>query len=202
VKIVKYPSVATLSALRNGRHDPTTVIGQDHFFRATHTPEGLGSIHVRRINAEVDIEVSGPGGDWLLRQSGFLLGNHDQPPHIESNHEAIRNAQRRHRDTRLARSGTAYHELIPAVLGQTHEHLPNCPITSFTDSASNDVAGKHFASWLATSSTSRRYTTSQVTLVMPPANSLHCLASELGLLPLPGSSPLVMPTQLQSAISI
>ena len=118
MKIVKYPSVATLSALRNGRHDPTTVIGQDHFFRATHTPEGLGSIHVRGINAEVDIEVSGPGGDWLLRQSDFLLGNHDQPPHIESNHEAVRNAQRRHRDTRLARSGTAYHELIPAVLGQ------------------------------------------------------------------------------------
>ncbi len=115
---VKYPGLATLAVLRNGRHDPTTVIGQDHLYRATHTPEGLGTIHVRRLGASVDIDVSGPGGDWLLRQAPFLLGDHDQPPHIESSHEAIRNAQRRHRDIRVVRSGTAYHELIPAVLGQ------------------------------------------------------------------------------------
>jgi 3-methyladenine DNA glycosylase/8-oxoguanine DNA glycosylase len=118
VNTVKYPGLATLAVLRNGRHDPTTVIGQDHLYRATHTPEGLGTIHVRRLGASVDIDVSGPGGDWLLRQAPFLLGDHDQPPHIESSHEAIRNAQRRHRDIRVVRSGTAYHELIPAVLGQ------------------------------------------------------------------------------------
>jgi 3-methyladenine DNA glycosylase/8-oxoguanine DNA glycosylase len=118
VDTVQYPNVSSLTVLRNGRRDPTTVIGQDHVCRATHTPEGLGTIHVRRLDDTVEIDVSGPGGDWLLRNAHFLLGDHDKPPHLESRHEAIRDAQRRHRDVKVVRSGTAYHELIPAVLGQ------------------------------------------------------------------------------------
>ncbi|MBM3638837.1 MAG: DNA-3-methyladenine glycosylase 2 family protein [Actinobacteria bacterium] len=118
MSIVKYPSVATLSVLRNGRLDPTTLIGPDYFCRATHTPDGLGIIHVRRLDDGVDIEVHGPGGTWLEDHSASLLGCHDHPPLIDAPHEVIRNAQRRHGHVQLVRSGTAYHELIPAVLGQ------------------------------------------------------------------------------------
>lgn len=118
MNIVQYPSLATLSVLRNGRNDPTTLIGPDHFCRVTHTPDGLGVIHVRRSNGKVDIEVHGPGGAWLGHQSSLLLGCHDQPPLIDTPYEAVRNAQRHHRDVRVVRSGTVYHELLPAVLGQ------------------------------------------------------------------------------------
>lgn len=107
-----------MSVLRNGRNDPTTLIGPDHFWRATHTPEGPGVIHVRRVGDDVDIRVHGMGGAWLECQSASLLGCNDQAPLIDTPYEAVRNAQRRHRDVRIVRSGTAYHELIPAVLGQ------------------------------------------------------------------------------------
>lgn len=118
VKTVQFPGIATLSALRNGRHDPTTLVTNDEVWRATITPVGPGALHARRVGHTTEVTGIGPGGDWMVSMSPHLLGVHDVPPDLDCPDVAVHDARRRHGGIKLVRSGTPYHELIPAVLGQ------------------------------------------------------------------------------------
>lgn len=115
---MRYPGKTTLSALRNGRNDPTTIIGTDDFWRATLTPHGPATLWLRRVGPDTAVQAFGPGAEWLLAKAPDVCGEHDEPPVLTVTHSVVREAQRRHGDVRLTRSGTPYHELIPAVLGQ------------------------------------------------------------------------------------
>ena len=115
---MRYPRETTLSALRNGRNDPTTIIGTDDFWRATLTPHGPATLWLRRVGPDTAVQAFGPGAEWLLAKAPDVCGEHDEPPVLTVTHSVVREAQRRHGDVRLTRSGTPYHELIPAVLGQ------------------------------------------------------------------------------------
>ena len=113
-----YPTIATLSALRNGLHDPTTVVDVDNFWRATMTPDGPATLWLRRLGDDTSVETFGAGSQWLESKVAEISGEYDDPPVLDCLHSAVSEAQRRHGEVRMTRSGTPYHELIPAVLGQ------------------------------------------------------------------------------------
>ena len=109
----------TVSMLRNGHRDPTTVYENDTLWRATLTPLGAGTICITHVTSSTPcVRHFGPGGEWLAERALDLLGHSDQPPIISAQHNSVARAQRRFGQLRLPRSHSAYHELLPAVLGQ------------------------------------------------------------------------------------
>ena len=110
---------ATLSVYRFGRHDHTTRLGPNEFRRATYTPDGPGTLHVRWSCDRLDARAWGPGGDWLLDRVPAMVGG-DDPGFTcpEDAHPAVSRAHHNHQGLRIASSGTLYHELLPVILAQ------------------------------------------------------------------------------------
>jgi 3-methyladenine DNA glycosylase/8-oxoguanine DNA glycosylase len=112
-----------VAAVANGRGDPTTRWASGVFERATLTPEGPGAVRVRvaahpGTASPGRVERHGPGGDWLVARLPAMLALSDDPPTLLARHEAVAVALRRHRVPRIAATHTAWHELLPAILGQ------------------------------------------------------------------------------------
>jgi len=106
-----------------GRSDPTTrLLGDDRagsFWRATWTPDGPGTVHVRwRGDVVLDRQAWGPGGEWLLDRVPALVGDLDEAADIAAAHPAVGQAARNHPGLRLGASGTLYHELLPVIIAQ------------------------------------------------------------------------------------
>lgn len=118
----------TLAAYRVGFDDPTTRLEPGRFRRATHTPDGPGTILLtwRADPAPIDDDgldatAWGPGADWLLRRVDALTGRDDVPVEIDEPGDADRvvvAALAASRTVRLGASGTLYHELLPTIIGQ------------------------------------------------------------------------------------
>ena len=107
-----------LEDFRHGRHDPTVAVGQEDYWRATWTPAGEASMRLHDPLGTCSAEFFGPGAHWLADRLQEFLGHHDRPFDLEIVHDPVRAAHRRFAGLRLGRSGTPYHELLPAVLGQ------------------------------------------------------------------------------------
>lgn len=112
------PQRATLAPLRNGRGDPTTVLGPGELWRATFTPQGPGTLRLSWAAGRLGVRAWGPGADWLVEQVPRLTGRLDPGHHFVDAHPAVLRAQHRHPDQRIGGSGTLYHELLPTVLAQ------------------------------------------------------------------------------------
>lgn len=97
--------------------DPTTVVTPHELWRATVTPDGPATVHVR-WDPQVDAEAWGPGADWLLARVPGMVGLTDTPVSVEGMHPVVDRAAHRHPGLRIARSGTVYHDLLPTILGQ------------------------------------------------------------------------------------
>jgi 3-methyladenine DNA glycosylase/8-oxoguanine DNA glycosylase len=108
-----------LGAFRNGSRDATTRIAANEFWRATFTPLGPATIHLTWTTTEVRSEAWGPGADWLLHRVSAMCGLDDPGFRFETTaHRHITDAQRNYPGLRFGASGTLYHELLPAILGQ------------------------------------------------------------------------------------
>lgn len=112
------PQRATLSPFRNGFGDPTTVLGQGEFWRATLTPDGAGTLRLSWASGRTIMQTWGPGGDWLADGVERLIGHTDPGHRFVDAHPAIMRAQRNHPDLRIGGSGNLYHELLPTILAQ------------------------------------------------------------------------------------
>ena len=112
------PLRGVLSGYRFGAGDPTTRLADGEFWRATLTPDGPGTLHLRWSGELLDAEAWGDGADWLLARVPAMTGAEDPGHRFESAHPAIMAAQRNHPDVRFGASGTLYHELLPVILGQ------------------------------------------------------------------------------------
>lgn len=110
---------ATLRAYRAGRGDPTTVLGNGQFWRATLTPEGPGTLHLDWRDGTLRTEAWGDGAAWLTRQASAMTGAAD-PGYVfgPGTHPVVLAAQRNHPAVRFGASRTPYHELLPTVLAQ------------------------------------------------------------------------------------
>ena len=110
---------ATLSVYRYGRHDHTTRLAPSEFWRATLTPDGPATLHLRWSHDELDAQAWGPGGAWMLARVPQLVGGDDSGFTCPDDaHPNVSRAHRNHPGLRIAASGTLYHELLPVILGQ------------------------------------------------------------------------------------
>ena len=113
---------STLSVYRFGGRDPTTRLNgtatTGEMWRATHTPDGPATLHLRWNGYDVATSTWGPGGGWLAATVPGLIGQLDRPVSFDVGHPVVRRAQHRHPGLRLGASGTLYHELLPVILGQ------------------------------------------------------------------------------------
>jgi 3-methyladenine DNA glycosylase/8-oxoguanine DNA glycosylase len=110
---------ATLAVYRFGRHDHTTRLTANEFWRATLTPDGAATLRLRWSRDELDASAWGPGASWMLDRVPHLVGSHDAGFICPADaHPAVARAHRNHPGLRIAASGTLYHELLPVILAQ------------------------------------------------------------------------------------
>ena len=106
----------TLAPVRHGRSDVTMAFARDGVWRATHTPDGPGTIHLRPDGTS---ETWGPGGEWLHERSPALRGELDDATGFDPLvHPAVADLARRLPHVRLTRTERAFDALVPAVLEQ------------------------------------------------------------------------------------
>jgi 3-methyladenine DNA glycosylase/8-oxoguanine DNA glycosylase len=103
--------------LRHGGGDPTIRFAADGVWRATHTPEGPGTIHLP--NHGEDPEAWGPGADWLLARAPAMCGALDSLDGFDpSRHPVIADLAHRMPSMRLPRTERVLDALVPAILEQ------------------------------------------------------------------------------------
>jgi 3-methyladenine DNA glycosylase/8-oxoguanine DNA glycosylase len=106
-----------LRPLRHGGSDPTIRFAADGVWRATHTPEGPGTIHLA-IDGE-GAEAWGPGADWLLDRAPAMTGALDSLDGFDpSRHPVVARLARRMSSLRLPRTERVLDALVPAILEQ------------------------------------------------------------------------------------
>jgi len=119
---------ATLRWFRHGSGDPTTwldIVGRGpsssgRFVRATHTPDGPGTLAIDWTGDHLTITGFGPGGPWLERQAPRMLGAADAGARCleHDSHPKVAAAATAHRHLRLGASGDLFHELLPTIIEQ------------------------------------------------------------------------------------
>ncbi|HKT01229.1 MAG TPA: DNA-3-methyladenine glycosylase 2 family protein, partial [Rugosimonospora sp.] len=117
----RYNFAGTLSALRLLGTDPALRLSADELWWAARTPDGPGSLHLRRIGDELHAAGYGPGAGWLVAQSDALAGLRDDVTPFEPMavaHPVVRRAWHQHSGLRMAASGRLFPLLVPTVIGQ------------------------------------------------------------------------------------
>ncbi|MFF0518757.1 DNA-3-methyladenine glycosylase family protein [Actinomadura nitritigenes] len=110
---------ATLGPHRRGHHDPAFRVERDGtVWRASYTPEGPGTLRVRRSGAAVEGRAWGPGAGWLLDGLPDLLGASDEPDGFEAHHEIVRRQALLRPGLRIGRTNRVFEALVPAVMEQ------------------------------------------------------------------------------------
>ncbi|MDQ1751042.1 MAG: hypothetical protein QOE71_2098 [Pseudonocardiales bacterium] len=89
------------------------------FWRATRTPEGVGTLQLSVAAGELLALAWGPGASWLLDSVPELIGQSDDWSELDvSGHPVLHSVRRRLPGLRLCRTGLVLDALIPAVLEQ------------------------------------------------------------------------------------
>jgi 3-methyladenine DNA glycosylase/8-oxoguanine DNA glycosylase len=90
----------------------------DGVWRATRTPAGPATVHLRGGGERVDVEAWGPGAEWAVEQAPALIGADDREDGFESRHPVVAEVRRRLRGLRIGRSHAVVESLLPTVLEQ------------------------------------------------------------------------------------
>jgi 3-methyladenine DNA glycosylase/8-oxoguanine DNA glycosylase len=106
--------------------DPTVRLEPGHLERATHTPDGPGTISATWTHgsSSVHVRTEGPGANWLASRASGVLGIDDHDAHsFEPADGALRDLWRRHRGLRVPRTGTVWHDLCWLIVQQRIQRL-------------------------------------------------------------------------------
>jgi 3-methyladenine DNA glycosylase/8-oxoguanine DNA glycosylase len=115
----------SLSGIRQGATDPCVRFAADGIWWARHTPAGPVTLHLddRRADAlrpggVVTATAYGPGAADVLAGIDPLLGLHDTPEDLRTDHPVLAGIRRRQPGLRLPRTGQVLESLVPTILGQ------------------------------------------------------------------------------------
>lgn len=90
----------------------------DGWWLAGRTPQGSGSLRVRRTRGEVIGEAWGEGADWLLTRLGSIVGFVDDPSRFVTEHPIVAELHRTHPGDRFGRTDLVFQVLIISVCAQ------------------------------------------------------------------------------------
>ncbi|MBV9413286.1 MAG: DNA-3-methyladenine glycosylase 2 family protein [Acidimicrobiia bacterium] len=108
----------TLGPLSRGAGDPTMRFAADGVWRATRTPDGPATIHLRGGGHRVEVEAWGDGAGWAVEHAPDLVGAEDREDGFETQHPVVAQLRRRLRGLRIGRSHAVVEALVPTVLEQ------------------------------------------------------------------------------------
>lgn len=105
----------TLSPLGTG---PSLGLHGGDVWRATHTPAGPATLHVRAAAGVVDVEAWGPGAEWASAHSASLCGETDDASSFRPRERMLAEAWRRRPGMRMPRTEAVFEAFVPTVLAQ------------------------------------------------------------------------------------
>ena len=106
---------ATLSGVGLG---PSLHLHDHDVWRATRTPEGLATIHLRQEAGRIEVEAWGPGGRWAEARAPAFCGEGDDSSGFRPQHRLVADLLRRNPGLRLPRTEAVFEALVPTVLAQ------------------------------------------------------------------------------------
>jgi 3-methyladenine DNA glycosylase/8-oxoguanine DNA glycosylase len=110
---------ATLGVLVRGSGDPSHRLTSDgQLWRASRTPDGSVTLHLRVRSGEVEASAWGPGAQWAVDGVPDLLGAADDGVGFEPRHPFLLQALARRPGWRVPRTGLVLEALVPAVIEQ------------------------------------------------------------------------------------
>ncbi|GAB08800.1 hypothetical protein GOARA_021_00370 [Gordonia araii NBRC 100433] len=110
---------ATVGQHRRGSGDPAMRFDRDGtLWRASHTPDGPGTLRLRSRGGSMEADAWGPGATWLIDTFPDFLGASDDPDALVTDNPVVQEMQRRARGMRLGRSNRVWEAFVPAVLEQ------------------------------------------------------------------------------------
>ena len=98
-----------------GRHTRVTA---REAWRASRTPFGGASLHVRLDGGVARAEAWGPGADWMLDSLPRLLGLADPAEAFDPGPGIVGELKRRQQGLRIGRTDRVFEVLLPTILGQ------------------------------------------------------------------------------------
>ena len=108
-----------LGPLRRGHADPAFRRGADGVtWLAANTPDGPGTLALRRPGGEVRASAWGPGAALLLDGVPALLGALDDDSDFVAHHSLVAERRKRMPALRLGSTGRVWDLLVPAILEQ------------------------------------------------------------------------------------
>jgi 3-methyladenine DNA glycosylase/8-oxoguanine DNA glycosylase len=108
----------TLGPLRHGPGDPTIRLEPGTAWRATRTPLGPATLHLRRGRDGVHALAWGPGATAALEGLPRLLGADDEPAALVVSSRGLRDLVARMAGLRFGRTDAVLQALVPAITEQ------------------------------------------------------------------------------------
>jgi 3-methyladenine DNA glycosylase/8-oxoguanine DNA glycosylase len=116
-----YDFGGTLGQLPMGRHDPCLRLVDGVFWWVARTPDGVGTLCLRRDGAGLLATGYGPGAQWLVEQADAVAGLRDDVAGFASlapRHPVVAQLAHRFRGLRLPATGRVYQRLLRTILEQ------------------------------------------------------------------------------------
>lgn len=92
--------------------------GDDGWWLAARTPDGAGSLRVRRTRDELLGEAWGDGAGWLLSRLGLIGGLEDDPSAFTTDDRFVSALHRSHPGLRFGRTDLVFDSLVTAICAQ------------------------------------------------------------------------------------
>lgn len=90
----------------------------DGWWLTARTPDGAGSLRIRRTTHDLIGEAWGEGSHWLLERLRSIAGFDDDPSSFETDHPLLAELHRTHPGDRFGRTGLVFRALVAAICGQ------------------------------------------------------------------------------------
>jgi 3-methyladenine DNA glycosylase/8-oxoguanine DNA glycosylase len=108
----------TLGPLWRGPADPSMRLRDGEVWRATRTPLGPATLHLRHASGGVDAQAWGPGAAWALEGAPALAGQLDDETGFRPAGGLVATLRHRLPGLRLARTGKVLDPLVATVVEQ------------------------------------------------------------------------------------
>ncbi|MGH8914949.1 MAG: DNA-3-methyladenine glycosylase family protein, partial [Acidimicrobiia bacterium] len=94
------------------------VFASDGWWLTARTPDGSGSIRIRRTREELIGDAWGDGGRWLLARLESIAGLHDEPWEFQTGHPLVGELHRRHPGWRFGRTDLVLDAVVRGIVEQ------------------------------------------------------------------------------------